>query len=60
MTDSTDSPGTSEDLKRKFREALDRKNAHHTKSEAHLAARAKASPAHAAAGHKREFRRKSA
>ncbi|MBD0322454.1 MAG: DUF5302 domain-containing protein [Aldersonia sp.] len=50
---------TSEEQKRKFKEALERKN-HQRKSGAdHLDGQAKAEQPHGPAGHRREFRRKS-
>lgn len=51
-------PG-SDDIKRKFREALDRKNHASTNSTAHLDGQSKVHDAHGNANHKREFRRKS-
>ncbi|MDQ6753392.1 MAG: DUF5302 domain-containing protein [Actinomycetota bacterium] len=51
-------PGASEDMKKKFREALDRKNSqHHATVEANNGS--KISQAHGSASQKREFRRKS-
>ncbi|WP_054814357.1 DUF5302 domain-containing protein [Nocardia arizonensis] len=58
MTD--DNPaGSADEVKRKFREALDRKNAQTSQSPAHLDGRSKATGPHTGASHKREFRRKS-
>ncbi len=56
--------GTSEDLtddetKRKFREALERKNARASGGEQHKDAGGKQPRAHGPAEHRREFRRKS-
>ncbi|MDR2294757.1 MAG: DUF5302 domain-containing protein [Microbacterium sp.] len=48
-----------DDLKRKFREALDKKNAHSRTGESHLDGKGAVGQTHGAAGHKREFRRKS-
>ncbi|MFX0576874.1 DUF5302 domain-containing protein [Nocardia nepalensis] len=57
---SNGSAGSSADeVKRKFKEALERKNQHHAKSNDHLDGRSKASTTHGSASHKREFRRKS-
>ncbi|WP_040780829.1 DUF5302 domain-containing protein [Nocardia pneumoniae] len=58
MADSGKSNGADE-VKRKFREALERKNQQNARAADHLDGRSKASAAHAAAAHKREFRRKS-
>ncbi|MBD7957027.1 DUF5302 domain-containing protein [Microbacterium sp. Sa4CUA7] len=49
----------SEEMKRKFKDALEKKNAQHRKGESHLDADSAVHGAHAPAGHKREFRRKS-
>ena len=49
----------SDEMKRKFKEALEKKNAQHRKGEAHLDADSAVHEAHAPASHKREFRRKS-
>jgi Family of unknown function (DUF5302) len=50
--------GSSEDMKKKFREALERKNSrHHATVEANSGS--KISHAHGSASQKREFRRKS-
>jgi uncharacterized protein DUF5302 len=48
-----------DDNKRKFREALERKNAHSSGGADHKDGGAKGSRAHGAAGNRREFRRKS-
>ncbi|MET9023987.1 MULTISPECIES: DUF5302 domain-containing protein [Nocardia] len=58
MADSGKSNGADE-VKRKFREALERKNQQNARAADHLDGRSKASSAHSAVGHKREFRRKS-
>ncbi|MCP2280744.1 hypothetical protein APR09_006353 [Nocardia amikacinitolerans] len=59
MTESGSSNGSAEEVKRKFREALEKKNAQHAKSTDHLDGHSKATAAHGNASHKREFRRKS-
>ena len=46
-------------MKRKFKEALDKKNAQHRKGEAHLDGESVVHGAHGPASQKREFRRKS-
>jgi hypothetical protein len=56
-TDQT--PGASDDVKRKFREALAKKNANQRSGEAHLNGDSAVHGSHGAAGGKREFRRKS-
>lgn len=48
-----------DDAKRKFREALDRKNAKGAGGSDHRDTGAKNTPAHGAVGNRREFRRKS-
>jgi Family of unknown function (DUF5302) len=48
-----------DDQKRKFKEALDRKNHQSKTGTSHLDGHAKADHAQSAAAHKREFRRKS-
>ena len=48
----------SDEMKRKFKEALDKKNAHHRDGEAHLDGDSAVHGTHAAVT-KREFRRKS-
>ncbi len=50
---------SADEVKRKFKEALERKNQHHAKSTNHLDGHSKATAAHGNASHKREFRRKS-
>lgn len=47
------------ETKRRFREALDRKNRRKSNSTAHLDGQSKVHDAHGSADHKREFRRKS-
>ncbi|MEU8899437.1 DUF5302 domain-containing protein [Nocardia sp. NPDC048505] len=59
MTDSDSSASSAEEVKRKFREALERKKTQQAKSSAHLDGHSKATGAHSNASHKREFRRKS-
>jgi len=49
----------SDEMKRKFKEALEKKNAQHRKGEAHLDAASTVHEAHGPASQKREFRRKS-
>ncbi|WP_094770212.1 DUF5302 domain-containing protein [Microbacterium gorillae] len=49
-----------DDVKRKFREALEKKNAQHNGAgESHLDGKGAVTEAHGAAGAKRQFRRKS-
>lgn len=48
-----------DDVKRKFREALERKNEKNKNAENHLDGRSKVGGVHTRADHKREFRRKS-
>lgn len=48
-----------DDVKRKFREALEKKNAQSRSGESHLDGRGAVTETHGAAAHKREFRRKS-
>ncbi len=55
--ESHDAP--SDEMKRKFREALDKKNAANRTGEAHLDGESVVHGAHGQAGRKREFRRKS-
>lgn len=57
-TDGKPPGAASEDVKRKFREALDNKNAHHREGEAHLDGESAIHHTHEAMT-KREFRRKS-
>ncbi|MEV0293045.1 DUF5302 domain-containing protein [Nocardia sp. NPDC050710] len=59
MTESGSSNGGADEVKRKFKEALERKNSQHARANDHLDGRSKASSAHGNASHKREFRRKS-
>jgi len=56
---ASESPGSDEDTKRKFREALDRKMAKSSNGSDHKDGVGKQSRAHGAAGNRREFRRKS-
>jgi hypothetical protein len=49
----------SDDMKRKFKEALDKKNAQHRDGEAHLDGDSVVHGSHGPASQKREFRRKS-
>ena len=49
----------SDDQRRRFKEALDKKNHEHKTGTSHLDGHAKAEQVHSAAGQKREFRRKS-
>ncbi|WP_022890922.1 DUF5302 domain-containing protein [Agromyces italicus] len=60
-SDEQTTPSASEETKRKFREALDRKNnaSKRREGEAHLDGGGQAQDAHGPASHKREFRRKS-
>ena len=58
-TDDKTSTAASEEMKRKFKEALDKKNATHRDGEAHLDGDSVVHSAHGAAQTKREFRRKS-
>lgn len=57
-TDETSDASASDDMKRKFKEALEKKNAHHRQGESHLDGD---SAVHGAAAPqtRREFRRKS-
>lgn len=48
-----------DDVKRKFREALAKKNAQTRDGQSHLDGRGSVSESHGPAAHKREFRRKS-
>ncbi|MBH0775456.1 DUF5302 domain-containing protein [Nocardia bovistercoris] len=59
MTKARNSPNGSDEVKRKFKEALDRKNAQATRKNDHLDGTSKAAGPHTPASHKREFRRKS-
>lgn len=58
MSDDTSDTSATDDMKRKFREALEKKNAQHRKGEAHLDGDSAIHGTHAAHA-KREFRRKS-
>ncbi|MDJ1115010.1 DUF5302 domain-containing protein [Microbacterium dauci] len=59
MSDDQKAAGAaSDDMKRKFREALEKKNAHHRQGEAHLDGDSAIHGTHGAVT-KREFRRKS-
>lgn len=53
MSDNTD------DVKAKFREALEKKNAQHRSGESHTDSQGAVTEPHGQAGQKREFRRKS-
>ena len=55
---SEDKANSSEEMKRKFKEALDKKNAHHRSGEAHLDGDSAIHGTHGAET-KRTFRRKS-
>ena len=60
MSEPTPSPsGEEDDVKRKFREALERKQAHARAGAAHENAGGKNQHAHGPAANKRTFRRKS-
>ncbi|MGA9492143.1 MAG: DUF5302 domain-containing protein [Mycobacterium sp.] len=54
-----ESPESEDDTKRKFREALERKNAKSAGGADHKDGNAQRPQAHGAAGNRREFRRKS-
>jgi len=59
---STEDPtpaAASDDVKRKFKEALEKKNAKHRDGEAHLNGESSVQATHGPASVKREFRRKS-
>lgn len=60
-TDEETTTGASDDMKRKFREALEKKNAQSRRreGEAHLDGDSAVHATHGPAGGKREFRRKS-
>ncbi|GAA1986700.1 DUF5302 domain-containing protein [Microbacterium pumilum] len=58
-TDDTPTNAASDDMKRKFKEALDKKNAQHREGEAHLDGDSVVHGSHGPASQKREFRRKS-
>lgn len=57
--DMSEQNAPEDDVKRKFREALEKKNAQHRTGESHTDSRGAVTEAHGQAGHKREFRRKS-
>jgi hypothetical protein len=59
MAGSKSGESSEDDNKRKFREALERKNAKSSGGADHKDGGAKGSRAHGAAGNRREFRRKS-
>jgi hypothetical protein len=59
MAGSKSGESSEDDNKRKFREALERKNAKSAGGADHKDGGAKGSRAHGAAGNRREFRRKS-
>ncbi|MET7767679.1 DUF5302 domain-containing protein [Nocardia sp. NPDC005366] len=59
MTDSDSSNGSADEVKRKFKEVLERKNSQNARANEHLDGRSKAAAPHGNASHKREFRRKS-
>ncbi|TLF79242.1 DUF5302 domain-containing protein [Nocardia cyriacigeorgica] len=59
MSESSGSHSSADEVKRKFREALERKNEHHARAADHLDGHSKATAPHGNASHKREFRRKS-
>ena len=59
MTDSANGAASANDVKQKFREALDRKSHKNSMAVDHLDAESKVHGAHASADHKRDFRRKS-
>jgi len=60
MSDDDTAPGTaSDEVKRKFREALEKKNAQQRDGQSHLDGQSAVHEPHGRAGHKREFRRKS-
>jgi hypothetical protein len=58
-TDDDKAASASDEMKRKFREALDKKNAHHRDGEAHLDGDSAVHSTQGPASVKREFRRKS-
>jgi hypothetical protein len=58
-TDDNPDAAASEDMKRKFKEALDKKNAKHRDGEAHLDGDSAVHGTHGPVQTKREFRRKS-
>lgn len=58
-TDDKPAGAASDEMKRKFKEALDKKNAQHRRGESHLDGASVVHDAHGPASQKREFRRKS-
>jgi hypothetical protein len=58
-TEDKPAGAASDEMKRKFKEALDKKNAQHRNGEAHLDGESVVHDAHGPASQKREFRRKS-
>lgn len=58
-TDDKPDVTASDDMKRKFKEALDKKNAKHREGEAHMDGDSTVHQAQGPVGAKREFRRKS-
>lgn len=58
-TDDKPVGAASEETKRKFREALEKKNAQHRQGESHASGESAIHATHAPEVHKREFRRKS-
>lgn len=56
---SGESSTSSDDMKKKFREALEKKNAQHRDGASHANGQGAVHEPHGRAGHKREFRRKS-
>jgi len=59
MSTEENTTGASEDMKRKCKEALDKKNATQNPGEGHLEGHSSVDHTQGRAGHKREFRRKS-
>ena len=58
-TDDKPTGAATDDMKRKFKEALEKKNAKHRDGEAHLNGESSVQATHGPASVKREFRRKS-
>jgi hypothetical protein len=58
-TDENPPAEAADDMKRKFKEALDKKNAKHREGEAHLDGDSAVHGSHGPVSSKREFRRKS-
>lgn len=58
-TEHEKTSAASDEMKRKFKEALEKKNAAQRSGQAHLDGESGVQGTHAPAGHKREFRRKS-